>query len=158
VKAITRLHCLNSPLVRYSLDGQSAQGARSSVFCLSMGFETDQLGELKQKGTYFKLRVLEDEQAPVPTFDGKKVINLASNNWLGLTTLPKPCEAALDEVPKYVWGNKLVHNSYTWMYAIETAASTKGSLWRTAAQTAWRRRTHCVNAVIGSLKVLDCNS
>jgi len=29
-----------------------------------MGFETDQLGELKQKGTYFKLRVLEDEQAP----------------------------------------------------------------------------------------------
>jgi glycine C-acetyltransferase len=56
------------------------QGAHSSVSCLSVGFETDQLGELKQKGTYFKLRVLEDEQAPVPSFDGKKVINLASNN------------------------------------------------------------------------------
>ena len=51
-----------------------------AFFCLSVGFETDQLGELKQKGTYFKLRVLEDEQAPVPSFDGKKVINLASNN------------------------------------------------------------------------------
>ena len=42
-------------------------------------FLTDQLNDLKQKGTYYKLRVLEDEQAPVCTFDGKKVINLASD-------------------------------------------------------------------------------
>jgi len=57
---------------------------------------TDQLDELKAKGTHFKLRVLEDEQAPVCTFDGKKVINLASNNYLGLTTHPKLREAALE--------------------------------------------------------------
>ena len=55
----------------------------------------DQLNQLKDKGTYFRLRVLEDEQAPVCTFDGKKVINLASNNYLGLTTHPKLREAAL---------------------------------------------------------------
>ncbi len=48
-----------------------------------LSFLTDQLNDLKQKGTYFKLRVLDDEQAPVCTFDGKKVINLASNNYLG---------------------------------------------------------------------------
>ncbi len=59
-------------------------------------FLTDQLNDLKQKGTYFKLRVLDDEQAPVCTFDGKKVINLASNNYLGLTTHPKLREAALE--------------------------------------------------------------
>ncbi len=59
-------------------------------------FLTDQLNDLKQKGTYFKLRVLDDEQAPVCTFDGKKVINLASNNYLGLTTHPKLREAATD--------------------------------------------------------------
>src|ERR1700685_3241166 len=50
---------------------------------------TEQLNELKAKGTHFKLRVLDDEQAAVCTFDGKKVINLASNNYLGLTTHPK---------------------------------------------------------------------
>ncbi|MGH9521298.1 MAG: 8-amino-7-oxononanoate synthase, partial [Terriglobales bacterium] len=53
----------------------------------------DQLNDLKQKGTYFKLRVLEDQQDAVCTFDGKKVINLASNNYLGLTTHPKLREA-----------------------------------------------------------------
>ncbi len=62
---------------------------------------TQQLDELKQKGTYFKLRVLEDEQAPVCTFDGKKVINLASNNYLGLTTHPKLREAAIAAIKKY---------------------------------------------------------
>ena len=43
-----------------------------------LSYLTGQLNELKAKGTHFKLRVLEDEQAPVCTFDGKKVINLAS--------------------------------------------------------------------------------
>ncbi|MCU1309947.1 MAG: 2-amino-3-ketobutyrate coenzyme ligase [Candidatus Angelobacter sp.] len=61
----------------------------------------EQLDELKKKGTYFKLRVLEDEQAPVCTFDGKKVINLASNNYLGLTTHPKLREAAIEATRKY---------------------------------------------------------
>jgi glycine C-acetyltransferase len=53
-----------------------------------LSYLSDQINELKAKGTHFKLRVLEDEQAPVCTFDGKKVINLASNNYLGLTRIP----------------------------------------------------------------------
>src|SRR5271166_1794329 len=69
---------------------------------------TDQLNDLKQKGTYFKLRVLEDEQAPVCTFDGKRVINLASNNYLGLTTHPKLREAALEATRKYGVGSGAV--------------------------------------------------
>src|ERR1700760_4174055 len=68
-------------------------------------FLTDQLNELKQKGTYFKLRVLDDEQAPVCTFDGKKVINLASNNYLGLTTHPKLREAALKATKEFGVGS-----------------------------------------------------
>jgi glycine C-acetyltransferase len=73
-----------------------------------LSFLTDQLNELKQKGTHFKLRVLDDEQAPVCTFDGKKVINLASNNYLGLTTHPKLREAAIDAVKKYGAGSGAV--------------------------------------------------
>src|SRR6201984_2406476 len=69
---------------------------------------TDQLNELKSKGTHFKLRVLEDEQAPVCTFDGKKVINLASNNYLGLTTHPKLREAALEATRKFGVGSGAV--------------------------------------------------
>jgi glycine C-acetyltransferase len=73
-----------------------------------LSFLTDQLNDLKQKGTHFKLRVLDDEQAPVCTFDGKKVINLASNNYLGLATHPKLREAAIDAVKKYGAGSGAV--------------------------------------------------
>src|SRR5579862_7442724 len=73
-----------------------------------LSFLTDQLNDLKQKGTYFKLRVLDDEQAPICTFDGKKVINLASNNYLGLTTHPKLREAALKATKEYGVGSGAV--------------------------------------------------
>lgn len=68
----------------------------------------DQINQLKEKGTHFRLRVLEDEQEPVCTFDGKKVINLASNNYLGLTTHPKLREAALEAIRKYGVGSGAV--------------------------------------------------
>src|SRR5436309_2254295 len=66
-----------------------------------LSYLTDQLNDLKAKGTHFRLRVLEDEQASICTFDGKKVINLASNNYLGLTTHPKLREAALEATRRY---------------------------------------------------------
>jgi glycine C-acetyltransferase len=56
---------------------------------------TAALDELKAKGTYFKLRVLDDQQAPVCHYDGRQVINLASNNYLGLANHPRLIEAAL---------------------------------------------------------------
>src|SRR6201990_1324893 len=70
-----------------------------------LSYLTDQLNDLTAKGTHFKLRVLDDEQAAVCTFDGKKVINLASNNYLGLTTHPKLREAALEATRKYGVGS-----------------------------------------------------
>src|SRR6267154_3154 len=73
-----------------------------------LSYLTDQLSDLKAKGTHFRLRVLDDEQTPVCTFDGKKVINLASNNYLGLTTHPKLREAALEATRKYGVGSGAV--------------------------------------------------
>lgn len=69
---------------------------------------TAQLDELKKKGTYFHLRVLEDMQNPVCIYDGKKVINLASNNYLGLTSHPKLIEAALAATSQYGVGSGAV--------------------------------------------------
>jgi glycine C-acetyltransferase len=56
---------------------------------------TRTLEELRAKGTYFKLRVLDDQQAPVCHYDGREVINLASNNYLGLANHAKLIEASL---------------------------------------------------------------
>ena len=54
------------------------------------------LDSLKQQGLYRRLRILEDEQKPRTTFDQRQVVNLSSNNYLGLTTHPRLREAALD--------------------------------------------------------------
>src|ERR1700676_4784967 len=69
---------------------------------------TAQIEELKQRGTYFKLRVLDDEQAPACSYDGKRVINLASNNYLGLCNHPKLREAAIAATQKYGVGSGAV--------------------------------------------------
>jgi glycine C-acetyltransferase len=60
-----------------------------------LAYLTAVLDELKAKGTHFKLRVLDDQQAPVCHYDGREVINLASNNYLGLANHPKLIEATL---------------------------------------------------------------
>jgi len=54
------------------------------------------LDDLRARGTFFRLRVLDDQQAPVCHYDGREVINLASNNYLGLCNHPRLIEAALE--------------------------------------------------------------
>src|SRR5215813_13104425 len=68
----------------------------------------DQLAQWRAEGTYQRLRILETASAAEARFDGKKVINLASNNYLGLTTHPKLREAALDATRKYGVGSGAV--------------------------------------------------
>src|ERR1700677_562521 len=69
---------------------------------------TAALADIRQRGTFFKLRVLDDQQAPVCTYDGKVVINLASNNYLGLCNHPKLREAAIAATQKYGVGSGAV--------------------------------------------------
>jgi glycine C-acetyltransferase len=49
----------------------------------------DEIAGLKQQNLFRPLRVLEGEQTAVATFDGRSVVNLSSNNYLGLNTHPK---------------------------------------------------------------------
>ncbi|MGH9736152.1 MAG: glycine C-acetyltransferase [Candidatus Acidiferrales bacterium] len=73
-----------------------------------MHFLHDALEDLKSKHLYFHLKVLEGEQKPVSVFDGKEVVNLSSNNYLGLTTHPKLRRAAIEAVRKYGVGSGAV--------------------------------------------------
>ena len=57
-----------------------------------------ELDALKQQGLYRHLRVLEGEQSHQSTFDHRQVVNLSSNNYLGLTTHPRLREKALEAV------------------------------------------------------------
>src|SRR4051794_38129354 len=73
-----------------------------------LSFLTDQMNELKTKSTHFNFRVLDDEQAPGCTIYGRHVINIASNNYLGMTTHPKLRAAAMDALKKYGVGSGAV--------------------------------------------------
>jgi glycine C-acetyltransferase len=68
-------------------------------------FLTDELDSLKAQGLYRHLRILEEEQRAHTRFDGRSVVNLSSNNYLGLTTHPRLRERALDAVRQFGVGS-----------------------------------------------------
>jgi glycine C-acetyltransferase len=60
----------------------------------SLDYLKEQLEELERNGTALHPRVLEFEQRARSRFDGRDVINLASNNYLGLAAHPRMKDAA----------------------------------------------------------------
>ena len=63
-----------------------------------LAFVDAALDELRQQGLFRPLRVLDGEQAARASVDGRSVVNLSSNNYLGLTTHPALRERALEAV------------------------------------------------------------
>src|SRR4051794_14095853 len=68
----------------------------------------DRLQAWKEAGTYQRLRELESACEPVSRFDGREVINLASNNYLGLAKHPKLVEAAIKATEQFGAGSGAV--------------------------------------------------
>ncbi len=70
-----------------------------------LDYLADVLDDLRAQGLYRQLRVLEGKQDAVTTFDGREVINLSSNNYLGLNTHPRLRAAAIEAVERYGAGS-----------------------------------------------------
>jgi glycine C-acetyltransferase len=70
-----------------------------------LGFVEEELDELREKGLFRRLRELESPQGPRAVFDGREVINLSSNNYLGLTTHPRLVRAALEATEHFGAGS-----------------------------------------------------
>jgi len=62
---------------------------------------TEELNELKEKGLYVRIRVLQSSQGPWVVVGGKRVLNMCSNNYLGLAAHPKIKEAAIRAILDY---------------------------------------------------------
>jgi glycine C-acetyltransferase len=73
-----------------------------------LSFVTTALDEIKSSGGYFRLRQLQSACEPVCKVDGREVINLASNNYLGLVNHPKLKEAAEKAVREFGVGSGAV--------------------------------------------------
>jgi glycine C-acetyltransferase len=66
-----------------------------------LSFIKDKIQELKDQGTYRKLPVLEGANEAEVILNGKKVINLSSNNYLGFANHPRLKAAAIQAIEKY---------------------------------------------------------
>jgi glycine C-acetyltransferase len=64
-----------------------------------------ELDSLKEQNLYRRLRILEDEQKAHTTFDHRSVVNLSSNNYLGLTTHPRLRARALEALERFGVGS-----------------------------------------------------
>jgi glycine C-acetyltransferase len=74
----------------------------------SLDYLKEQLDELERGGTALSLRTLEGEQKARTRFDGRDVINLASNNYLGLAAHPRLKEAAAKAAMEFGAGSGAV--------------------------------------------------
>jgi len=84
---------------------------------------TDELNEKKEKGLFTTIRTLESPQGAWLKIDGKKVLNLSSNNYLGLANDPDLKKAAVKAVEEWGVGPGAVRTiavSYTHLRAHET--------------------------------------
>jgi glycine C-acetyltransferase len=66
-----------------------------------LGYLQTELQALRDQGAALEIRVLDGPQGAHASFDGKSVVNLSSNNYLGLTSHPRLKQAAIDAVAKY---------------------------------------------------------
>src|SRR3989442_15408348 len=73
-----------------------------------MAFLDEELAELRRQNLYRPLRVMSSAQGPVATVDGREVISLSSNDYLGLTHHPRLRQAALDAVRQFGAGSGAV--------------------------------------------------
>src|SRR5437773_5503592 len=65
-----------------------------------LAYLTAELDSLKQQGLFRRLRILEGAQQATSTFDHRQVVNLSSNNYLGLTTHPRLREKAREALDR----------------------------------------------------------
>ncbi len=75
--------------------------------------------ETKARGAYFFFRQLDSPQGPVVTLNGRRMIMIGSNNYLGLTTHPRIKEAAIGAIEefgsgcagsRFLNGNLVIHD------------------------------------------------
>ncbi|MDP6495928.1 MAG: 8-amino-7-oxononanoate synthase, partial [Dehalococcoidia bacterium] len=82
---------------------------------------------LKEKSLYRSLRTLEGAQGPWVTLDGRQVLNLCSNNYLGLACHPRVMEAAAQATQQHGCGSgasRLICGNFSWHEILERRLAT----------------------------------
>src|SRR5438132_10801884 len=82
-----------------------SQESRITTRVDPLRYLSNELDSLKQEGLYRQLRILDGEQAARTSVDHRSVVNLSSNNYLGLTTHPALREKAIEATRRFGVGS-----------------------------------------------------
>jgi glycine C-acetyltransferase len=113
-----------------------------------LAFLDAEIEDLKTKGLYRRLRVVESEQKSRCVIDGREVITLSSNNYLGLNTHPKLKRAALDAIDRYGAGSGAVRTIAGTMTLHETLEAKLAEFKHTEAVLTFQSGFTCNTGVI----------
>ncbi|MSO45856.1 MAG: glycine C-acetyltransferase [Acidobacteria bacterium] len=70
-----------------------------------LGYLAEELDSLRGQGLFRRLRVLDGEQSAHTSVDHRSVVNLSSNNYLGLTTHPRLRQKAIEAIERFGVGS-----------------------------------------------------
>ncbi|MBI4242801.1 MAG: glycine C-acetyltransferase [Planctomycetes bacterium] len=73
-----------------------------------LAFLGEEINQLKKDNLYRELFILDSAQQPLSIINSRKVVNLSSNNYLGLTTHPKVIQRAREYLEKWGAGTSAV--------------------------------------------------
>ncbi|HEY9899518.1 MAG TPA: glycine C-acetyltransferase [Pantanalinema sp.] len=122
------------------------------------GYLADELQDLKDRGLYRMPRVLEGMQQAEACFDHQEVVNLSSNNYLGLTTHPKLMKAAHEAIDRFGAGSGSVRTiAGTMSQHVELEAKIAAFKHTEAAlvfQSGFTANSGTVSAVLGKEDVI----
>ena len=71
---------------------------------MKMDWLNQELADIRNKGLYRRLNTIQSAQTPRIMKNGRELILLSSNNYLGLTDHPKVKKAAIDAIAEYGTG------------------------------------------------------
>jgi 8-amino-7-oxononanoate synthase len=120
---------------------------------MNMDWLSGELSEIKNKGLYRALNTIESAQKPRIIKDGRELILLSSNNYLGLANHPKVKKAAIDAVEKYGTGagaSRLTGgNTHLYDSLEEKIAQFKGTEAAVVFGTGYQANTGVIPALMG---------
>jgi glycine C-acetyltransferase len=121
-------------------------------------FIQDQLQSLRKASLYRRLRSVAGEQDAVLTVDGRQVLNLCSNNYLGLANHPALRKAAKEAIDRYGCGSgasRLISGNMTLHEELESQiAELKGTEAALVFNSGFQANTGIIPVLVGEGDVI----
>jgi glycine C-acetyltransferase len=123
-----------------------------------LAFIADELEELRAKHLYRPLRIMSAAQGPVTIVDGREVISLSSNDYLGLANHPRLRDAALRAVSEFGVGSgavRTIAGTMTLHEALEgELAAFKGTAAVLTFQSGFAANTGVIPSITGEADLI----